>query len=136
MSKIAGVEFLKEQLIAVERERKELQDAVARLPQLDAEVQAIKLLLAKHAGDKHRLPVTVPVAKPAAPINGEPSLAQLVVRALTEAGKPQNTAQLLGFLASHGKSPARGTLRSTIHQRGKLFKSVSPGVYGLVEWQQ
>lgn len=134
MSKIAGIEFLKEQLISVERERREIQEAMAKLPQLDAEAQAIKLLLAKHAGEKHRLAATPPVIRHSGAMNGEPSISKLVLRALTEAGKPQTSAQLLAFLASHGKQTQSHTLRSTIHQ-GKLFRSVTPGVYGLVEWQ-
>ena len=135
MSKIAGIEFLKEQLIAVENEKKKLQAALARLPQLDAEVNAIKLLLAKHAGEVHQLPIPSQEARRGRPVSAEPSISKFIIQALTEAGKPQRTEQLLAFLASHGKQTHGHTLRSTIHQ-SRLIKSVTPGVYGLVEWQQ
>ncbi len=134
MSKMAGIEFLKEQLIAVENERKKLQEAITKLSQLDAEAQAINLLLAKHAGETHKLPIPAQAARRGRPMNGEPSISTLIIRALTEAGKPQKTEQLLAFLASHGKHTHSHSLRSTIHQ-SKLIESVTPGVYGLVEWQ-
>ena len=135
MSTVAGIEFLKGDLIAVESERRKIQAAMARLPQLDAEYQAIKLLLAKHTGETGKLPYTAPPSQYVTPGN---SVSSLVVRALKEAGKPQKTEQLLAFLESHGKPTSSATLRSTIHQnakRGKVFKSVTPGLYGLVEWQ-
>jgi hypothetical protein len=135
MSKIAGIEFLKEQLIAVENEKKKLQAALARLPQLDAEVQAIKLLLAKHAGETNQLPLSSQEARTVSPVNAGTSISKLIVRALTEAGKPQRTEQLLAFLASHGRPTHGHTLRSTIHQ-SKIIKSVTPGLYGLTEWAQ
>lgn len=135
MNKVAGIEFLQEQRIAVERERKELQAAIAKLPQLDAEIQAIDLLLAKHVGEKHRLNIDHSASRPPTPppTNGELSIAKLTFRALTEAGKPLTSAQLLAYLASHGRTSVKGnTLRSTINQ-SKLMRSVTPGVYGLVE---
>lgn len=140
MSKAAAIEFLKEQLLASEGERKKIlaaiQNAQARLPQLDAEINATKLLISKHTGEPHQLPLS---AKPIQQEEhlGEGSIASLIFKALSEAGKPQRYEQLLAFLASHGKSPSSATLRSTIHQyvkRGKLFKAVRPGVYGLLEW--
>jgi hypothetical protein len=134
MGKAAGIEFLKEQLVAAEGQRKELQEALTKLPQVEAKIQAINLLLAEHSGEKTRLPSAPQGDRSASPLNGE-SISKLTVRALTEAGKPQRTEQLLAFLASHGKQTQRHTLRSTIHQ-SKLIKSVQPGVYGLIEWQQ
>jgi len=135
MSKMAAIEFLKEQLIAIEDERKKLQEAIARLSQLDAEVQAINLLLAKHSGEKHRLPSATQILRSENAVTSGTSISKLIIRALTEAGKPQRTEQLLAFLGSHGKQTHGHTLRSTIHQ-SKLIKSVTPGVYGLVEWSQ
>lgn len=139
MSKTAAIEFLKSQLVAVESDRRKtlaaIQAAQARLPQLDAEMQALKLLLAKHTGEANQLPSSPSLIQQST--SGE-SVASLAVRALKEAGKPQTTAQLLGFLASHGKMATSATLRSTLHQRaqkGKLFKAVSPGVFGLLEWE-
>lgn len=140
MSKAAAIDFLREQLVAGENERKKvllaIQAAQARLPQIDAEVQAIKLLLGKHTGEIDRQPRSTQSTANSA-LNG--SVSSLVHRALTEAGKPQRTEQLLAFLQSHGKPTTSATLRGTIHQNakvGKLFKSVTPGVYGLIEWQQ
>ena len=139
MSKTAAIEFLKAQLVAVESDRKKTLAAIAaaqvRFPQLDAEVQALKLLLAKHTGEANQLPPSSPSIQQ--PTSGD-SVASLAVRALTEAGKPQTTAQLLGFLKSHGKETTSATLRSTIYhsaQKGKLFKVVSAGVFGLIEWE-
>lgn len=140
MSKAAAIEFLKEQLLASESERKKvlaaIQTAQSRLPQLDAEISATNLLISKHTGEPRQLPLSV---KPAQQENHlvEGSIAMLIFKALSEAQKPQRYEQLLAFLASHGKHPSNATLRSTIHQyvkRGKLFKSVQPGVCGLLEW--
>ena len=138
MSKTAAIEFLKEQLVASENERKKIQSLIARLPQIDAEIQATKLLLSKHMGGQHQLPLAPQPTNRLDPISDGSSIAQLIVRALTEAGKPQRSEPLLAFLASHGKHPKSATLRSTIHQyvkKGKVFKSVKPGLYGLLEWE-
>lgn len=139
MSKMAAIAFLKDQLTSVENERKKVQAevavAMAKLPKLEAEAQALKLVLAKHTGETDRLPHP---SQPALYSSTGGSVSSLVIRALTEAGKPQKTEQLLAFLASHGKRTTSATLRSTIHQsakRGKVFKSVTPGLYGLIEWQ-
>lgn len=136
MSNSAGVEFLRRQLAAVETERKKVQEAAAKLPQLDAEVQAIKLLLSKYTGEVEPQYATTPQS--ALYSSDGPSISDLAYQALMEAGKPQNTEQLLSFLASHGKKTSSATLRSMIYgkaKRGKLFKTVHPGVYGLKEWQ-
>lgn len=138
MSKTAAIEFLKEQLAASENERKKMQALIARLPQVEAEIQATKLLLAKHTGEPHQLPFASQPTQHLDPIDAVASISKLIVKALNEAGKPQKTEQLLAFLASHGKRTTSATLRSTIHQsmkKGKLFKSVLPGVYGLLEWE-
>jgi hypothetical protein len=119
MSKAAAIEFLEEQLIAAE-----------------AEVQAIKLVLARHRGMKGVNPSPRPIPSHSyVPTGG--SVADLSHRALHEAGKPQTTGQLLAFLASHGKRTTSATLRSSIYQftkQGKKFKRVAPGLYGLAEW--
>ncbi|MDO8358154.1 MAG: hypothetical protein Q7U76_17390 [Nitrospirota bacterium] len=129
MSKAAAIEFLEEQLINAE-----------------AEVQAIKLLLARHKGMRsgvNHAPQPAPLPRPSTSSLYEEfsgasrSVADLVRQALDEANKPQRTEQLLAFLASHGKTATSATLRSAIHQyikRGKRFKSVAPGLYGLIEW--
>lgn len=131
MSKMAAIEFLKDQLASVENERKKVQAAMARLPQLDAEAQAIMLLLTKHSGETDKLPHSTQIAPYSA--NGG-SVSNLVIRALTEAGKPQTTGQLIAFLASHGKQTTSATLRSTIYmKKNRPFKVISPGLYGLVE---
>ena len=142
MGKAAAIEFLREQLVASESERKKVQTAIqtaqARLPQIEAEIQATKLLLAKHTGEPHQLPIASQPTRHLDPIDAVSSISRLIVKALTEAGKPQRTEQLLAFLASHGKRTTSATLRSTIHQsvkKGKLFKSATPGVYGLLEWE-
>ena len=135
MNSNAGIEFLKSKLATVEIERKKVQAAVARLPKLDTEVQAIKLLLATYTGETDQYPSTD--QSPLYSSQGN-SVSSLVYRALTEAGKPQKTEALLAFLASHGKQTTSATLRSTIYMRvksNKLFKVVAPGVYGLKEWQ-
>lgn len=138
MNKGAAIEFLRDQSVAVESERRKIvatiQAAQSKLPQLDAEMQALKLLLAKHTGEANQLPLS------SHPIHQlvMDSVASLVVRALTEAGKPQTTAQLRSFLLSHGKQTSPATLRGTILERakkGRLFKTISPGVYGLIEWK-
>lgn len=137
MSKTAAIEFLKEQLAASENERKKMQELIARLPQIEAEIQATKLLLAKHTGGPRQLPLASQPTQHLDPIDAVSSIATLITRALTEAGKPQRSEQLLAFLASHGKRTSSATLRSTIHQyvkKGKVFKSVRPGLYGLIEW--
>jgi len=137
MSKTAAIEFLKEQLASSENERKRIQALVARLPQIEAEIQATKLLLSKHTGEPHQLPLTSQPTQHLDPIDAASSISKLIIRALTEAGKPQRSEELLAFLASHGKQTSSATLRSTIYQyakRGKLFKAVRPGVYGLLEW--
>ena len=135
MRNVAGIEFLKEQLVSVESQWKEVQDAISKLPELEAEMQAIKLLLAKHSGGKQQPTLSSHVDLSNGHATATLSVAKLVLKALTEAGKPQSSAQLLTFLASHGKNTNSGTLRSTIYQRDKLFKSVKPGVYALKEWQ-
>ena len=139
MSKTAAIEFLKAQLVAVESDRKKTLAAIvaaqAKFPPLDAEMQALKLLLAKHTGEANQLPSSSPSIQQ--PTSGD-SVASLAVRALMEAGKPQTTAQLVGFLTSHGKKTTSATLRSTLHhraQKGKLFKVISPGVFALLEWE-
>ena len=135
MNSNAGIEFLKRQLDTAETERTKVQAAVARLPKLDAEVQAIKLLLATYTGETDQSPSTD--QSPLYSSQGN-SVSSLVYRALTEAGMPQKTEELLAFLASHGKQTTSATLRSTIYMRvksNKLFKVVAPGVYGLKEWQ-
>jgi len=136
-SKIAAIEFLKEQLATAEGEHRKIRAVMARLPQLDAEIQAIKLLLAKHTGEKE-----VDRAVPSTPSTLYPaqsgSVTSLAHRALREAGKPQKTEQLLSFLASHGKETSSATLRSAIlnnAKRGRLFRVVGPGIYGLLDSQ-
>lgn len=123
MDKTAGIEFLKDRLIAVEIERK----------QLEAEVQAINLLLAKHAGAKPKAPIASHVTRPTAKAKGGPSISSLIQKALMEAGKPQTTAQLQSFLVTHGRIIKNSSLRSTIHQ-SRWIESMEPGIYGLVEW--
>jgi hypothetical protein len=135
-SKAAGIEFLKERLVSAENEQKKAQAAqaiAARLPQLDAEIQAIKLLLTTHAEGAGI--DTPPRSIQSTPYSGQGlSVSTLVRRALAEAGKPQKTEQLLAFLASHGKPTSHATLRSTIYQqKGKIFRSISPGVYALMD---
>lgn len=136
MNKAAGIEFLRERLNAIEGDRKNLH---AQLSQLDDEVQAIKLLLAKYAGIAPSLPLSYHADQSIDPIDAVSSVSALAAKALAEAGKPQKTAQILAFLAKHGKSTSSATLRSTIHQKaemGKLFKVLEPGVFGLMEWSQ
>ena len=119
MSKAAAIEFLEEQLVAAE-----------------AEVQAIKLVLARHRGSKAANPQPRPILAHSLPPTGG-SVADLSHRALYEAGKPLTTAQLLAFLATHGKRATSATLRSSIYQftkHGKRFKRVAPGLFGLAEW--
>jgi len=135
MSKDAGIDFLKHQLAAVEAERKKLEAAVAKLPQLEAEAQAIKLLLSKYGGKDIDQTTVAPQAALYSPPG--PSVCALALRALSEAGKPQTTTQILASLASHGKVTTSATLRSTIlinAHKNKLFKVYAPGVYGLKEW--
>ena len=138
MGKAAAIEFLREQLQDCETEREKILAAQARLPQIDAEINATKLLLSKHTGEPSQLMFSSQPAHRADPSAEGSSIATLIIKALTEAGKPQRYEQLLAFLATHGKHPTNGTLRSTIHQylkRGKLFKGVRPGVIGLLEWE-
>ncbi|OGW51478.1 MAG: hypothetical protein A2V62_09975 [Nitrospirae bacterium RBG_19FT_COMBO_58_9] len=142
MGKAAAIEFLREQLLACEAEQRKIhvtiQAAQARLPQIDAEIHAAKLLLSKHTGQPSQLTFSSPPLQRADQLAEGPSIATLMLKALTEAGKPQRYEQLLAFLATHGKHPTNATLRSTIHQylkRGKLFKAVRPGVIGLLEWE-
>ena len=142
MGKAAAIEFLREQLHACETEHKKIlaavQTAQARLPQIDAEINATKLLLSKHTGEPSQLMFSSHPAQRTEPSAEGPSIATLILKALTEAGKPQRYEQLLAFLATHGKHPKNATLRSTIHlylKRGKLFKKVRPGVIGLREWE-
>jgi len=143
MGKAAAIEFLKAQLIASENDRRKaqvtIQEAQARLVQLDAEIQATKLLLAKHSGDKEQLPLPTQQTKYLVPVGGVSSVSKLVVQALTESGKPLRTDQLISFLARHGKQTSRATLRSVIHhsaKKGMMLRSFSPGLYGLSDWQQ
>lgn len=137
MSKSAAREFLKEQLATAETEQKRLQAAVARLPLLEAEIQACKLLLEKLSGGMRIEPPSRSThTAPSFSAQGD-SISSLVQRALTEANKPQTTAQLLAFLASHGKRTTSATLRSTIYmKKGKLFNVISPGLYGLIGWER
>ncbi|MEK6761289.1 MAG: hypothetical protein AABY96_01130 [Nitrospirota bacterium] len=142
MSKAAAIEFLKEQLVAGETERKKTQTSIqtsqARLVQLDAEIQATKLLLAKHTGDKEQLTFPTQSTQYQVPADSGTSVSRLVIQALTESGKPLKTDQLLTFLSRHGKQTSRATLRSTLHLNAKkgTLKPISPGLYGLSEWQQ
>jgi hypothetical protein len=119
VNKAALVESLEEQLVAAE-----------------AEVQALKLLLARYRVQKvPNTPPQRPAHFPSYSANGG-SVSDVVHRALIEAGKPQKTEQLLAFLASHGKPTTSATLRSTIYQftkQGKRFKRISPGLYDLAE---
>jgi hypothetical protein len=119
MSKAAAIEFLEEQLL-----------------QAEAEVKAIKLVLARH---KEAKPTDTLSPPPAASHSGVgKSVADITHRALIEAGKQQTTEQLLAFLATHGKPTSSATLRSSIYQFvkiGKRFKRIAPGLYGLIEWQ-
>lgn len=142
MGKTAAIEFLREQLLACEAEQKKIhatiQAAQARLPQIDAEIHATKLLLSKHTGQPSQLTLSPQASQRADLVAEGPSIATLILKALTEAGKPQQYEQILAFLATHGKHPTNATLRSTVHQylkRGKLFKAVRPGVIGLLEWE-
>ena len=125
MNKQAGIEFLRNQLASVESERKKL----------DAEEQAIRLLLAKHAGTERSESLPRPkTVYSYSFVNGGESISSLTVQALKEAGKPQRTEQLLAFLASHGKKTSSATLRSTIYmKKGKVFTVISPGLYSLVD---
>ena len=121
MGKAAAIEFLEEQLIAAE-----------------AEVQAIKLVLARHRGLKVSSLPSRPTSTPSYSAMGG-SVADLAHRALKEAGKPQTTEQLLAFLGTHGKRTTSATLRSSIYQfvrQGKRFKRVAPGLFGLAEWPE
>ena len=134
---MAGIEFekcLREQLVVFESQRKALQDAIAKLAQVEAKIQAINLLRAEHSGEKHPLPIAPKVMRSGGHASSGPSISKLIVRALTEAGKPQTSAQLLAFIASHGRTVKNSSIRNIIHQ-SKLLQSVTPGVYGLVEWQ-
>ena len=142
MGKAAAIEFLREQLLACEAEQKKIHAAIqaaqARLPQIDAEIHATKLVLSKHTGQPSQLTLSSQPPQRTALLAEGPSIAMLILKALTEAGKPQRYEQLLAFLATHGKHPKNATLRSTIHQyvkRGKLFRPVRPGVIGLLEWE-
>jgi hypothetical protein len=138
MSKTAAIEFLKEQLAASEHERKKIEALIARLPQIEAEIQATKLVLAKHTGSMQQISLPSQTRPSAHPADAVSSVSRLTVQALTEAGKPQTTAQLLGFLASHGKQTTSATLRSTIWllaNKGRLFRVIHPGLYGLVGWE-
>jgi hypothetical protein len=142
MSKTAAIEFLKHQLAEVQKtyemERRKMQEMMSRLPSLEAEANAIKLLLSKHAGTQDHVRPPSQTIRSLDPIDAVSSVSRLSVRALTEAGKPQTTAQILGYLASHGKQTSSATLRSTIYmsaKRGRIFKVISPGLYGLIEWK-
>ena len=142
MSKAAAIEFLREQLVVGENERKKthaaIQTSQARLVQLDAEIQATKLLLARHTGDKEQLTFPAQSTQYQSTVDGGTSVSKLVVQALTESGKPLKTDQLLAFLLRHGKQTSRATLRSTLHLNAKrgTVKPISPGLYGLSDWQQ
>lgn len=123
MSKAAAITFLEEQLQVAE-----------------AEVQALRLVLERYRGGAKEASASIVRKSPQTSMysQGGQSVGDMVHRALHEAGKPQTTAQLLSFLASHGKTTSSATLRGSIHQfikQGKRFKAIAPGLYGLIEWK-
>ena len=125
---VIGIEFLKHKLIIVETKRNKIQEKITELQKLDNEIQAIKFLISKYMGKTELI----------YPILYEMSISSFVYKFLSDIGKPQTTKELLVFLASKGKQTTSATLRSTIYgmvKRDKLFKVISPGLYGLKDWK-
>ena len=67
------------------------------------------------------------------------SIPNLVYSVLKEAGKPLRAEQIIPLVAAKGRQVEKVSMLGAIYrgiQKGQLFKLVSPGLFGLLEWTE
>jgi len=134
---IAGIEA---ELSHKKVELEKLQQAIAKISILQADIGALERSLAIFKGNK--IPESV-VMRPV-PISTESviprvTVPQIAYSILKEAGKPLNGDEIVAIAESKGKQIGRPTLLGAIYRsakKGQLFKVMERGVFGLLEWDK
>ena len=129
----------------------DLKDQIAKtldaIPKLEADLNALNRTLAILKGEEYQEQQSTlkPLSKGHTIFkrriirSNTVSIPHLVSSILKEAGKPLTGDQIIPVLAAKGKLVTRNTLLSVIYrliQHKKIFKLVSPGTFGLLEWDK
>lgn len=124
------------------QEFKRLQGEIAKIPTIKADVEALERALAIIKGEEGRQETPRTGLQQVMDSFGEePGVARpvafYVATALKEAGKPLPFSQIIPLIAAKGCTANEPTVRGAIYRNVKserLFKLVTPGVIGLLEW--
>jgi hypothetical protein len=115
-------------------ELERLQQAVVAIPQVQNDLAALERTLAILRGDTvSEQPLSAQSYTP--PPEPYPQLAQAILR---EQRTPLTGDQITHIARSQGKPVRRSSLMGALYRcikEGKYFKLVSPGTFGLLEWE-
>ena len=134
---IAGIEA---ELSHKKIELEKLQQAIAKISILQADIGALERSLAIFKGDKIPESVIIrPAPSSIEPVTPRETVPQIVYSILKEVGKPLKGDEIVSIAKSRGKQVGRNTLMVAIYRaakKGQLFKIMERGVFGLLEWDK
>ncbi len=122
-----------------EKEFRRLQEAVAQIPKIQADLSALERSLAILKGEEIPEPAIIASKLPKVHIPTGNTIPGMVHQVLKEAGKPLTIDQMLPLIVARGRQVGKLTLMSVIYRcvkKEQFFRLVSRGTFGLLEWPE